>query len=116
MTYRPFHDTLSKLRHGQLNDELGQKLAELTSRCQDTGRAGAITLTITLKPGKAGQIEVYDDVKVKQPKDERGSTILWSTPDGNLQREDPRQLQIEALRAVPTDTTELRHVGAKAVQ
>lgn len=111
--YRPFNDTLSKLRHGRLNDELGEKLAELTSRCQETGRAGAITLTISLKPGKAGQMEVYDDVKIKQPKEERGSTILWSTPDGNLQREDTGQLQLDGLRTVNTEPGELRQVTSK---
>ena len=76
----------------------------------ETGRAGELRLTIKLKPGKAGQVEVSDDITVKAPKPERGTSIMFATPEGNLQREDPRQMSIEGLRSVDTETGELRHV------
>lgn len=111
MPARPFTDTIVALRFGTLNDDLTTRLHELTQKCVETGRAGVLTLTLQLKPGKGGQIEVFDDVKVKLPKEERGSSIMFATPEGNLQREDPRQMQIDGLRTLDKDTGELRRVG-----
>lgn len=111
MTPRTFTDTVDALRFGTLGEELTAKLRDLTASCASTGRNGAITLTLQLKPGKGGQIEVFDDVKVKLPKEEKGSSLMFATPENFLQREDPRQLEIEGLRRVDPETGELRKVG-----
>lgn len=108
---KPFTDTLATMRYGTLVDDLTTKLNELTNSVASTGKAGTITLVLQLKPGKGGQIEVFDDIKLKLPKEERGSSIMFATPDGNLSREDPRQLSIEGLRTVDMTTGELRRVG-----
>lgn len=108
---RPFTDTLNQLRFGTLNDDLSAELNKLVQTVANTGKAGELKLTIKLKPGKGGQIEVFDDITVKAPKEERGSSIMFATPEGNLQREDPRQMQIERLRTVDRETGELRKVG-----
>jgi hypothetical protein len=107
---KPFTDTLNALRFGTLSEELTKKLHELTAACTETQRSGAITLTLALKPGKGGQVEVFDDIKVKMPKEERGSSIMFATPEGNLQREDPRQKKLD-LRQVDTDTGEIRSIN-----
>jgi len=110
---KPFTDTLNQLRFGTLTEDLTRQLNELVLKCDSTGRAGSLTLTISLKPGKGGQLEIFDDIKVKMPKEERGSSIMFCTPEGNLQREDPRQLQLTGLRAVGDDQpSELRKVAA----
>jgi hypothetical protein len=108
---RPFTQTLDQLRFGTLTDDLTKALNELTIKCGDTGRSGELTLKLVLKPGKAGQIEIVDDIKVKMPKDEKGSTIMFATVEGNLTREDPRQMQLEGLRTVDSKTGELKRVG-----
>ena len=110
MAMRLFTDVLNQLRFGTLTDELTKSLHELVGKVTETGRAGELRLTIKLKPGKAGQVEVSDDITVKAPKPERGTSIMFATPEGNLQREDPRQMSIEGLRSVDTETGELRHV------
>lgn len=108
---RLFTDTLNQLRFGTLNDDLSTELNKLVQACANTGKVGELTLKIKLKPGKGGQIEVVDDIKVNTPKEERGSSIMFATPEGNLQREDPRQLQIDGLRSVDMETGELKRVG-----
>lgn len=108
MEHRTFTDTVEALRFGTLGDELSDKLRDLVASCATTGRNGAITLTLALKPGKGGQIEVFDEIKVKLPKEEKGSSLMFATPDNNLQREDPRQLSLDGLRTVDKDTGELR--------
>jgi hypothetical protein len=108
---RPFTDTLNALRFGTLNDDLTNGLNELVEKCSSTGKVGELTLKIKLKPGKGGQIEVFDDIKLNAPKEERGSSIMFVSPEGNLQREDPRQMQLSGLKSVDMETGELRKVG-----
>lgn len=110
MATRPFVDTLRQIRYGQLQEELAEALNELTQKCTATGKVGELTLKIKLKPNVAGQVEVLDDLNVKTPKPERGSSIFFATPEGNLQREDPRQGTLEGIRSVEADTGEIRQV------
>lgn len=110
---KPFTDTINAMRFGTLTDDLTTALAELTQRCLNTQRSGTLTLKLTLKPGKAGQIEVIDDVTLKMPKEEKGTSLMFATPEGNLQREDPRQQELSGLRAVDTSTGEIKTVGSR---
>ena len=108
--HKPFNETIVALRFGTLHDDLTTALNELTRVCSERGKAGTLTLTIGLKPGKAGQMEVFDDVRLKLPKDEKGSSIMFVTPDGNLVRTDPRHQEIEGLRSVDKASGEIRQV------
>lgn len=109
---KPFNDTITSLRYGTLHDDLTDALNKLTDDVTRTGKVGALTLSIKLKPtNNSGQIEVIDDIKVTTPKETKGTTIMFATPDNNLQREDPRQQSIEGLRSVDMETGELRRVG-----
>lgn len=112
MAIRPITDTLRNIRFGELLEDATKEMNELTQRVSSTGRQGSLTIKLTLKPGKAGQIEILDEISSKLPKPERGSTIFFATPEGNLQREDPRQMQIEGLRSVDSQPAELRDVAA----
>jgi hypothetical protein len=111
MTARSFNDTIVALRYGTLHDDLTVALNELVATCARTGKAGALQLKLTLKPGKGGQIEIVDDIALKSPKEEKGTSIMFATMDGELTREDPRQMQIEGLRSVDMETGELKKVG-----
>lgn len=108
---RPFHDTITALRWGTLNDDLTKELNALVKKCGDTGKTGELTLKLKLKPGSGGQIEVFDDIIVKAPKDQKGSSIMFATVEHNLIREDPRQLSIAGLKSVDMETGELKVVG-----
>ena len=108
---RPFTDTLTSLRYGTLSDDLTKALNDLTTKCADSGKQGSLTLKLVLKPGNGGQIEISDDIKVVMPKEVKGSSIFWATPEGNLTRDDPKQMAIEGLRTLDHSTGELRRVG-----
>lgn len=101
MTPRTFSATVDALRFGTLGDEATKALRELALACQDTGRKGSITLVLELKPGKGGQLEVFDNLKLSMPKPEKGSSLMFATPEGNLQRNDPRQQELP-LKSVDT--------------
>ena len=104
---RTFIDAIRVLRYGALSDELTKELQRVVLACADTGRKGTLTLRLSIKPGKAGQLEIADAVSVKLPEPDRAVSLLFATPDGNLQREDPRQLSLEGVRVVSRDGDEL---------
>ncbi len=108
---RPFTDTLAAMRFGELVDDLSTAMHELVDACSNTGKTGTLTLTIKIKPGKAGQMELVDEVKTKLPPPEKGTTLMFVTPEGNLTRTDPRQMLLEGLREVDTATGEIKEVA-----
>src|ERR1700752_2952598 len=97
---KPFNDTLVQLRFGELHDELTDAINEVVTKVSNTQKAGKITLTLAFKAGKGGQIEIADELKVVLPKEEKGSTIMFATTEGNLTRQDPRQQTFEGIRSV----------------
>lgn len=112
MAQKTFNQTLEQLRYGTLHEELTQGINELTAAVTRTGKVGELTLTIKLKPtNNSGQIEVIDDLKLKLPKENKGTSLMFATPENNLQREDPRQMKIDGLKTVDRETGELRKVG-----
>ncbi|MFT9637415.1 hypothetical protein ACMZ49_08890 [Alcaligenes phenolicus] len=100
MSNKTFAEVLQDLRYGTLHDELTEKMQAVVNACISTGKAGSLTLQIKFKPGKSGELELTDAIKSAVPELEKGSSIMWATPEGNLQRQDPRQITIEGLKDI----------------
>jgi hypothetical protein len=101
---RPFSEFLHLQRAGALQVELGEALNEVVEAVNETGKAGKVTLTVSVKPiGKSthGQLLVTDTVKVSKPEGERGESIFFADDDHNLVRDNPNQPEIPGLREVP---------------
>lgn len=115
MNRRPFSDFVATMRGGEFNDEAARDLAALILRCDATGKSGTMTIKITVKPGRAGQLEFFDDTTVKGPVPSKGSTLLFGTPEGNWQHRDPRQPDLlDGLRVVESPVVQpadVRHVS-----
>lgn len=100
-----FMQVLRALNFGDVAQKLTSDYNELLRETTRIGRAGSITLSITLKPVNKGgvtQMEIYPSVNVKLPKQDMGADVLY-VGDKGLQREHPRQKEIEGLRAVEHD-------------
>jgi len=114
MGYRQdlFNVTVSQLRNGRTQDELSEKLNEVVNACRETGKMGEITLKIKVKPDKGanGQYFLEDAITAKAPQADRGQTIMFGTPEGNLQRNDPRQAEME-LRKVSDQPSETKVIS-----
>ena len=111
---KPFNDTLVQLRYGELHEELTDAINEVVSKVDVTQKAGKIVLTLAFKAGKGGQIEIADDLKVTLPKEEKGHTIMFATPEGNLTRQDPRQPSFEGIRSVDQEMQARKETNAAA--
>lgn len=109
---RRFSQTIDALRRGELGTELDVAMSELVMQCRATGKKGALTLTITVKPTKGMHVEIEDDVKLKAPRTEKGTTLMFPTPEGWLTRNDPQQADmLDQIRDVEAPKTEIRDVG-----
>lgn len=107
-----FISLVNSLRRGMAQNELSDAIAEAVQRSRDTGKASSVTLKITIKPqGRDGQYSVIDEITSKLPKEEKAPTLMFGTPDGNLQREDPKQQAFELRKVEDVDATELRRVA-----
>ena len=94
---------LQEHRNGATHDDLSDKLRELVAAVVEEGKAGKLTLTISLKPmGKNDGLEVSADVKLAAPKPTPGVSIFFTTPESNLVRQDPRKQALELREVGPT--------------
>ncbi|SEH89172.1 hypothetical protein [Paraburkholderia hospita] len=107
---KPFNDTLVQLRFGELHDELTEAMNEMVKKVDASQKSGKIVLTLAFKAGKGGQLEIADDLKITLPKIEKATSILFATPEGNLQRQDPRQKTFEGIRSVDQEAEAMRAV------
>lgn len=100
---RPFADFLRETNRGRTHDELSTALHDLVAAVVDTGKGGALTLTV--KVGRLSatddhQLTVVEDVRLKLPTAEPRKSVFFADAAGNLSRSDPRQLAFESLRSV----------------
>lgn len=104
---RPFADWLREQSGGDTHEELGDGLHDLIAKVRDTGKAGTLTLTVTIKPLKddLNVLIVTDEIKLKLPEHDRKGSMFYADDHNNLVRQDPRQLSFDSLREVPPPTT-----------
>jgi len=111
MGIRPFIDTLRDIEYGHLLEELADVQQEVVDAVMETGKKGQITITLNYNPEGQGQVTIATDLKKKIPALPRGKSLFFVTPDRNLSRQDPRQMEISGLRKVEDTTTETRTVS-----
>lgn len=100
---RPFAEWLREQRNGAAQAELTDHLAELVEAVSMHGKAGTLTLKITVRPAGStglGTVLVMDEVAVKKPQGERQEAIWFVDRDFGLTRHDPSQLRLD-LREAP---------------
>ena len=101
---RPFADWLRDQARGTSHEELSEGLRDLVAKVKDTGKKGTITYVVTVEPmpkSDGNALLVSDEIKIKLPEFAREASLFFADDDGNLVRNDPRQLAFESLREVP---------------
>lgn len=107
---RPITDTLRLLDEGAFLDRCSERMAKLVRAVEDTGKAGKLVITLEVKRGTKGAMLIRPEVATKVPEAKPEPTMLWSTPEGNLTADNPKQQKLD-LRQVPTDTGEPRNLA-----
>ncbi|MFA5170401.1 MAG: hypothetical protein WC426_02465 [Sulfuriferula sp.] len=101
---RPITDTLRHIGGGVFIDTASDKLADLVTAVDSSGKQGSINLIITVKKAtRGGAMHITGKVKVIKPTEEAMEALLFATPEGSLVTEDPHQRSLE-LKSVPGAT------------
>lgn len=106
MSARPITDTLRHIGGGVFIDLASDKMNELVSAVADSGKAGKLTLEVSVKKAtRGGAMHITGKVTVKKPAEEPMEAMLFATPEGNLVADDPKQTKLD-LKVAPgaTDT------------
>jgi len=112
---RPFFDVLRDVRGGDALEDLATELADVVAAVRKTGKAGALTLKLSIAPASKGDVQTLmlaDTITAKVPRADRGSTVFFSDDANNLSRRDPRQAEI-ILRAVDDPAEPIRTLEAQ---
>lgn len=108
---RPITDTLRLLDEGAFLDRCSTMLSKLVCGVEETGKAGKLQITLSLKRSAKGALLITPDVTTKVPEPKLEPTMLWATAEGNLTESNPKQQKLD-LRQVDPDTGELRSLGS----
>jgi ribosomal protein S28E/S33 len=102
----PFSQQLAFLSKGCLDEELTELLSEVVKAVRETGKTGSLTLTLKvqmLNNRDENAVKITPAVKSKLPELAPYETIMFSTGDGDLLRDDPNQRKLP-LEEVPART------------
>jgi len=104
---KPLSLFLVEINGGSTHAACTADLAELFRTVQETGRKGALKLTITVSPGnKSGGVDkvvVTVDRTLALPKSEQPSDFFWLTDDAEPTRQHPRQHALDLVDANRAD-------------
>ncbi len=89
-----FLTTLTQIRKGSLVAALTDELNEVSEAVTDTGKAGTLTLTLTIKPNGDDCVIIQPKIAAKAPKQSIADAIFFIGKEG-LQRQDPSQTDVE---------------------
>jgi len=99
MTIRPITDTLRHIGGGVFIDTASDKMNELVSAVDASGKAGKLTLEVLVKKAtRGGAMHITGKVTLKKPAEEPFEVMLFATPEGNLIADDPRQSKLDLKR------------------
>lgn len=107
MNNTPFSQHLVYLNKGTLNDELTEVMGDVVKAVRETGKQGTITLQLKvsmLNKRDEDVVKITPSVKHQVPELDRAETIMWSTADGDLLRNDPDQQDVE-LKSVGNNSS-----------
>lgn len=98
---------------GWLDRELGEAMSEAVRACLAHGKQAEVTVKLKITPQNIshGTVKIAHDVTTKLPKEKREGGIVFATPDGNIQADDPAQGKLE-LKQIPNTSSTLKMVSS----
>lgn len=113
--HRPFAAFLAEHAKGVTHSELTEQLAAVVTAVRDTGKPGALQLTIKIRPMKSNDevLLVSDVVRATIPKPDKSDSVFYADDAGNLVRDNPNQPDIPGIREVVTRPKTVKSVPAK---
>lgn len=101
---RDFQDVLTDLDDGRVHEQLTELWPQVVRAVRETNKPGALTLTLALKYDRGAMIVVTPKVTTKMPAPSTSPTLFYADDEGNLTRNDPKQIPLKVLNP-PTPIT-----------
>lgn len=101
---RPFADFLQDHNAGAQHLKAGEALQRVVGAVLDTGKAGSVTIKVSVSPMKNTDDALLTTVEVaeKVPTDPPKGAVFYADVDHNLTRDNPQQLQFDSIKEVPS--------------
>jgi len=91
-----FAEFITDLDGGRVNQQLGEELRHIAEEVERTGQVGELNVKFKIKR-EGNMCAVTIESKNKVPKDPMHGSLFYFGADGELHREDPRQLKLREL-------------------
>lgn len=100
--FRDFQDILTDLDDGRVHEQLTARLRDVVNGCREAQLAGSITLKITIAPD-GRQFIITPKITHNIPTAKAGITMFFADENGDLRKDDPRQVPLRHVNAKPTE-------------
>ncbi len=114
-----FLNLMQQHRGGEALNEMSAALREVVMAAQLTGKTATVTMKFTVKQAAKirGAVTIEDSIAIKLPQLPKDNSLFYANEQGDLQREDPKQMKlklrvIEAPAISEQGAETLRKVGA----
>ncbi len=109
---KPITETLHHIGGGHFISLASDQMAELVKKVKETGKAGKLTLTITVKNATRGGAMIITGVpKLTCPADPPSEAMLFATEDGELTTDNPHQRDLDLKDVSKKPETELKQIN-----
>jgi hypothetical protein len=110
---------MQMIQKGSFSIEAAERMHELLTAIEETGKGGSLTVTINVAPLQKGDtktLTVSGVVSLKKPKIVPPQSVVYLNA-GNIQRDDPQKAELPGLRRVDLEgASELRTVEQAPVR
>ncbi len=109
-----FSQQVAYLGRGSLDAELTEALASVVKAVRETGKSGVLTLQLKVSKLNArdeNAVKITPRVATKKPELAPYESVMFSTYDGDLLRNDPNQRQLDLQEVPKPGLGPLQHVG-----
>lgn len=95
--FKPASTQIPQINSGWLDNELGAALSDAVRAVLAHGKNAEITLKLKISPQNLqhGTVKIAHDINTKLPREKREGGIVFATPDGNIQADDPAQQKLD---------------------
>lgn len=110
----PFSQQIAYLSRGSLDDELTEALAEVVRAVRETGKPGVLSVQLKVQRLNArdeNAVKITPKVTTKCPQLAPYESVMFSTYDGDLLRNDPNQRTLDLQEVPKSAPAELQNVA-----
>jgi len=109
--YKETIQFLMLLGHGEMLDNLQEKLVAMSKATETSSKKSSFTLKVLCLPDVGARRQLKYEIKTSIPEEDTSDTTAWVTPQHQFVQSDPRQLEMD-LKVVGQITREIKDAGA----